>query len=114
MNLIIEHNFWNFLIMTVIIAGGAAFMAGRALAEGWRPVWLPLLYMVPLAAALRFFHYALFNGTLLSIHYFLVDLAVLIIACLFGYQLMRASQMTRQYPWLYERSGPLSWKLRKN
>ena len=64
MSLIIEHNFWNFLFMTVIIAGGAAFMAGRALASKWRPVWMPVLYMLPMAAALRFFHYALFNGTL--------------------------------------------------
>ena len=114
MNFIIEHNFWNFLFMTVIIAGGAAFMAGRALASKWRPVWMPVLYMFPMAAALRFFHYALFNGTLLSFHYFLVDLAVLVIACLLGYQLMRARQMTSQYPWLYQRSGPLSWKARKN
>ncbi len=114
MNFIIEHNFWNFLFMTVIIAGGAAFMAGRALASTWRPIWLPMMYMIPLAAALRFFHYALFNGTLLSAHYFLVDLAVLVLATVLGYRLMRTQQMTTQYPWLYERAGPLSWKSRKN
>jgi hypothetical protein len=114
MSLIIEHSVLNFLIMTVIIAGGAAFLAGRALATKWRPVWMLVFYMVPLAAALRFFHYALFNGSLLSLHYFLVDFVVLLVATFLGYRLTRTRQMTRQYPWLYERSGPLSWKPRKN
>jgi hypothetical protein len=114
MNFVVEHSFWNFLFMTVIIAGGAAFMAGRALAIKWRPIWMPLFYMIPMAAALRFFHYALFGDTLLTLHYFLVDYAVLALATLTGYRLMRTRQMTRQYPWLYERTGPLSWKPRQD
>lgn len=114
MNFFIEHNFWNFLIMTVVIAGGAAFMAGRALAFKWRPLWMAIAYMVPLAAALRFFHYALFNGSLLSLHYFLVDFVILIAAALIGYRLMRVEQMTSQYPWLYERSGPFAWRSRNS
>ena len=113
MSLIIEHSIPHFLIMTVIIAGGAAFLAGRALAAKWRPMWMPIVYMVPLAAALRFFHYALFNGTLLSVHYLLVDFIILTAAALLGYRLTRTRQMTRQYPWLYEYAGPLSWKPRK-
>jgi hypothetical protein len=114
MSLIIEHNVWNFLIMTVVIAGGAAFLAGRALAQKWRPLWMPVAYMVPMAMALRFLHYALFNGSLFTLHYFLVDFIVLVLAALFGYRLMRTHQMTRQYPWLYERSGPFSWKPKGN
>jgi hypothetical protein len=113
MSLIVEHSFWNTVIMTFVIAGGAAFMAGRALASKWRPIWMPIAYMVPMAAALRFLHYALFNGSLLTLHYFLVDFIVLVAAALLGYRLMRAQQMTNQYPWLYERSGPLGWKPRK-
>ena len=54
-----------FLIMTVIIGGGAAFLAGRNLASRWRPWWMPAAYMIPLGLALRFFHYALFDGELL-------------------------------------------------
>jgi hypothetical protein len=113
MDFIIEHSFWHFLFMTLIIAGGAAFLAGRALASKWRPEWMAIAYMVPLAAALRFFHYALFNGTLLSLHYFLVDFVILVAATMLGYRLMRAEQMTSQYPWLYERAGPLSWRARR-
>jgi len=112
MSLFVEDKLSIFLIMTVIIGGGAAFLAGRALAAKWRPIWMPVVYMLPLGAALRFFHYALFDGDLLSVHYFITDTAVLIAAALLGYQTTRAAQMTRQYPWLYERSGPLSWRNR--
>ena len=61
-------------------------------------------------AALRFFHYALFNGELLSLHYFITDTAVLIACTLLGYRLTMVNQMVNQYPWAYERSGPLSWR----
>jgi len=112
MSLFVEDSFWVFLYMTVIIGGGAAFLAGRGLAVKWRPIWMPVLYMLPLGLALRFFHYALFEGSLLSVHYFITDTAVLIAATLLGYRLMRVNQMVNQYPWLYERSGPLTWRSR--
>ena len=54
-----------FLVLTVIIGGGAAFLAGRGLARSWKPFWRIFFYMALLAAAIRFFHYALFDGTLL-------------------------------------------------
>jgi hypothetical protein len=114
MSLIFEESPLVFLIMTVVLAGGAAFLAGRALATKWRPLWMAVAYMVPLALALRFFHYALFNGSLLSLHYFLVDLIVLVAASLLGYRLTRVGQMTSQYPWLYERAGPLAWRARQS
>ncbi|MGQ0485448.1 MAG: DUF6867 family protein [Hyphomicrobiales bacterium] len=112
MSLFVEDSFGVFLVMTVIIGGGAAFLAGRGLALKWRPIWMPVAYMLPLGLALRFFHYALFEGSLLSIYYFITDTSVLIAAALLGYRLMRVSQMVGQYPWLYERSGPLSWRSR--
>ena len=110
MSLFIEDSFWVFLFMTVIIGGGAAFQAGRSLASKWRPPWMPVAYMIPLGLALRFFHYALFEGDLLSVHYFITDTVVLIAATLLGYRLTRVNQMVSQYPWLYERSGPLAWR----
>jgi hypothetical protein len=110
MSLFVEDNPWIFLIMTVVIGGGAAFMAGRALASKWRPWQMAVLYMIPLGLALRFFHYALFTGDLLSLHYFITDTLVLIAGVGLGYRLTRVSQMVTQYPWLYERSSPLSWK----
>jgi hypothetical protein len=108
----IEDSPWIFLIMTVIIGGGAAFLAGRGLASKWRPVWMAVAYMIPMGLALRFFHHALFEGNLFSLQFFLTDTLVLIAGALLGYRLTRVNQMVNQYPWLYERAGPLTWKSR--
>jgi hypothetical protein len=110
MSLFVEDTLSVFVIMTVVIGGGAAYLAGRNLASRWRPWWMPAGYMILLGLALRFFHYALFNGDLLSIHYFVTDTAVLIAFALLGYRLTMVNQMVSQYPWAYERSGPLSWR----
>jgi len=110
MSLFIENDPLVFLFMTVIIGGGAAFLAGRALASKWRPMWMPVAYMLPLSLALRFFHYALFQGDLLSLHYFITDAAVLVAATLLGYRLTQVALMVGQYPWLYERAGPFAWR----
>ena len=110
MRLFIEDSPWIFLVMTIILGGGAAFMAGRSLASGWKPVGLLLAYMLPFTAGMRFLHYALFEATLTSLHFFITDGLIFIACALLGYRLMRVGQMTTQYPWLYERSGPLTWK----
>ena len=102
-----------FLALTVIIGGGAAFLAGRGLAKGWKPHWRVFFYMALLAGAVRFFHYALFEGRLLSLYYYLVTYAVLVAAASLGYRMMRTEQMVTQYPWLYQRTSPLSWRDRK-
>lgn len=112
MSLFVEDNLWIFVIMTVLIGGGAAYLSGRALASKWRPWAMAAVYMIPLGMALRFFHYALFEGNLLSLHYFITDTLVLVAAASLGYRLTRVHQMVSQYPWLYERSGPFSWKTR--
>ncbi len=112
MSLFVEDNLWIFMIMTVFFGGGAAFLAGRGLAMKWRPVWMPLLSMVPLTLALRFLHFALFDADLTSLHYLITDFIVLLAACFLGYRLTLASKMVRQYPWLYEAAGPLSWRNR--
>jgi hypothetical protein len=44
-----------FLALTVIIGGGAAFLAGRGLARSWKPFWRVFFYMALLAGAVRFF-----------------------------------------------------------
>jgi hypothetical protein len=102
-----------FLVLTVIVGGGAAFLAGRGLARGWKPFWRVFFYIALLAAAVRFFHYALFNGTLISLYYYLVTYAVLIAAASLGFRMMRTAQMVHQYCWLYERTSPLTWRDRK-
>jgi hypothetical protein len=111
--LVSETNFWIFFFLTVVFGGGAGFLAGRALAQKWRPVWQAVFYMLLLGVAVRFFHYALFDETLLSPYYFAVDSIVLILIALLGYRLKRTSQMTTQYSWIYERTGPFTWRERK-
>jgi hypothetical protein len=102
-----------FLILTVLIGGGAAFLSGRGLARGWKPHWRVFFYTALLAAAVRFFHYALFNGNLLSPYYYLVTYAILLAAAVFGFRVMRTTQMVTQYRWLYERTSLLTWRDRQ-
>ncbi len=101
-----------FLVLTVIIGGGAAFLAGRGLARGWKPLWRVFFYMALLSAAVRFFNYALFDGALLSPYYYLVTYAVLVACALLGFRMMRTTQMVTQYRWLYARTSPLTWRAR--
>ncbi|MGO4573885.1 DUF6867 family protein [Microvirga sp. 2TAF3] len=105
-----EPSIWLFLFVTVIMGGAAAWMTGRAMAITWRPYWQLLVYLLILAAAVRFIHFALFGGTLRSIHYYAVDAIVVLIIGSLGFQYNRARQMTSQYRWLYERTGPFGWK----
>jgi hypothetical protein len=102
-----------FLVLTVIIGGGAAFLAGRGLARAWKPFWRLFFYTALLAGAVRFFHYALFDRSLLSLYYYLVTYAVLLAAASLGFRMMRTTQMVNQYRWLYERTSPLTWRDRK-
>ncbi|MDB5592621.1 DUF6867 family protein [Enterovirga sp.] len=105
-----EHSAWLFVLVTVVLGGWTAWMTGRALALTWRPGWQVALWSVPLAFAVRFIHHALFGGTLLSLRFGLVDLLVVLAVALFSYRFARSGQMARQYPWLYERAGPLGWR----
>ena len=102
-----------FVILTVIIGGGAAFLAGRGLARSWKPFWRVYFYMALLAAAVRFFHYALFDGNLRSLYYYLVTYVVLLAAGSLGFRAMRTTQMVSQYRWLYERTSLLTWRDRR-
>jgi len=105
-----EGSFGVFVLVTVILGGGAAALTGRAVAATWRPVWQVLAYMFILGLAVRFFHYALFGGTLLSLHYYLVDTLVCLIAGFLGFRTERARQMVTQYSWINGRAGPLYWR----
>jgi uncharacterized membrane protein len=107
-----EPSIWLFLLITVIIGGWAAWMTGRAMALTWRPFWQLVAYLLILAGAVRFIHFALFEGTLLSLRYYLVDAVVILIIGALGFRYTRARQMTTQYRWLYERTGPFSWRER--
>jgi hypothetical protein len=106
------ETFLQVLFVTGIIGGGAAWASGRAIAETWRPLRQVVLYMFLLGAAVRFAHYALFQGELLSLASYLADtLYLLAVGCL-AWRLTRTRRMVTQYRWLYERSSPLTWRER--
>jgi hypothetical protein len=108
--IIYEDSLFNFVLITLLMGGAAAWMAGRACAMTWRPYAVLIAYLVILGAAIRYIHYAPFGGTLLSLHYYLVDFAVAAIFGLLGYRYTRVRQMATRYSWLFEASGPLNWK----
>jgi small-conductance mechanosensitive channel len=101
-----------FLLVTLLLGGGAAWLAGRAIASTWRPWWHVGVYMLILAVAVRFLHAALFHGTFLSLHYYLVDAAFCLLFGFLGYRATRVRQMTTQYRWIMARAGPLRWTRR--
>ncbi|HLH93379.1 MAG TPA: hypothetical protein VKX28_33550 [Xanthobacteraceae bacterium] len=96
----------SFLLFTILLGGGAAWLAGRAIAQTWRPWWSAVAYMLILGLAVRFFHYALFSGTLLSLHYYVVDTAILIGMATLGFRARRQAQMARQYGFLQTIAPP--------
>ena len=108
-SLLWEVTIWEFLFITVILAGGAAYLTGRAVAIAWTGHVQLVVYVFLLTCATRFIHFALFDGTLLSIHYFIVDFILLLVFAVLGQRMTRARQMATQYSFQYERSGPLNW-----
>lgn len=105
-----EPSFFLFFLITCILGGWAAWMTGRACAQTWRPFLMFLVYMLPLTFMVRFIHYSMFEGSLLSLHYYLVDLVVLMIIGSLGYRYTKVKQMVRQYSWLYEKTSAFSYK----
>jgi hypothetical protein len=89
-----------FLLVTVVLGGGAAWLAGRAIAHTWRPWWQGMLYMFILGGAVRFIHFALFDGTLTSPVGYALDTAVALGFAAAGFRAARARQMARQYAFL--------------
>lgn len=120
MGMIWEVSFGVFLLVTVVLGGGAAWVTGRAMAQTWGSWWQLVVYVVLLNAAVRFIHFSLFGGSFFlplatfntAWHYFLVDFAVLMVLAALGRQTMRARQMSSQYGFLYRRAGPLGWRRR--
>lgn len=121
MGLLYENSATAFIIITLILGGGAAWLTGRAIARSWEPMWKAVAYMLPLALAARFLHYALGSGvpmihffvwseqTLVWLYYYLVNAGILAVIAALAYRVTRSWQMEAQYPWLYRRTSPVSW-----
>ena len=58
-----------------------------------RPVRSWSLYMLLLGIGIRFIHHALFDGTMFSLHYYIVDTIVLMIFGIAGFRYKRTKQM---------------------
>jgi hypothetical protein len=107
-----EQSLGIFLLVTVAMGGGAAWLAGRAIAATWRPWWHIAFYMLLLALAVRFLHYGLFDAAFLSLHYYAIDYAVCLAFGLIGFRLMRVRQMVSRYGWINQRAGIWRWRRR--
>ena len=105
-----EASIWQFFFITFLLGGWAAWMTGRACAKTWRSYLSLFFSLLALGIAVRFIHHALFEGTMFSLHYYLVDTIILMVFGFVGYRYTRTNQMVRQYGWLYSKGSPLSWK----
>jgi hypothetical protein len=110
MGVLWETGFGVYLLVSVFLGGGAAWLTGRAVAQTWRPLLQLVLYLVFLCCAVRFIHFSLFGGTLTSPYYFVTDFITLAVLGGLGFRLTRTGQMVSQYAWLYRRTTPLSWR----
>lgn len=108
-----EVSLFEFIRVTVVLGGGAAWLTGRATARTWSQWWKLVLYVVLLTIALRFIHFALFEGTFFlplsdfdtALYFAMVDFVVLLAAAAAGRQVTRARQMARQYGFLARPDG---------
>jgi hypothetical protein len=101
-----------FLALTVIVAGGAAIMTGRALADGWKSSWQVVFACFGLALADRFMVYALFEGEILSLSGFLIGFVVITALALLAWRVTLVRRMVSQYPWRYERVSLFNYRER--
>ena len=108
--LVVEVSRGDFALVTVLLGGGAAWLSGRAIAGTWRPYRQTLVYAVLLGCIVRFFHFALFEGTLLSLPHFLTDTAFLIAVSTLGFRSQRSEQMSARYGWLFAKAGQFGWR----
>jgi hypothetical protein len=125
------------ILLDFVLGAAAAISIGRALARAWRPFAKAPAFIVLLAAAVGFLHYAIFGlspiplydigGALaalgaaplpalrrlaLDCAYWAALSALLTGFAFVGYRLTRRGQMTGRYDWLFVRAGLWSWRER--
>ncbi len=110
---LLETHIGGTIVVTVIMMGFAAWATGRAIAATWRPYWQVIVYPLLLGFVDRGLNRAFAEGEMWSITGYLLDAAFLVLVAMLAHRLTRARRMTAQYPWIYERTGPLSWRERR-
>ena len=108
MSLLWEVSWIEFLVVTIALGGGGAWMIGRSTAIGWSGWGLLVFYVLLLTVAARFNHFSLFGGSFFlpastlgtALHYALVDFVILMAIAAAGRQFMRNRQRARQYGFL--------------
>jgi hypothetical protein len=110
---LLETHLGGTIVVTVIMMGFAAWATGRAIAATWRPYWQVIVYPCLLGFVDRGLNRAFADGEMWSITGYLIDTAFLVLVAMLAHRLTRARRLTMQYPWIYERTGPLTWRERR-
>ncbi|BDA83904.1 hypothetical protein Sa4125_14460 [Aureimonas sp. SA4125] len=108
MSLLWEVSWVEFLVVTLALGGGGAWMIGRSTALTWSGWGILVFYVFLLTVAARFIHFSLFGGSFFlpvstfptALHYALVDFVILMAIAAAGRQFVRSRQMARQYGFL--------------
>ena len=108
----------DFILVTLFLGGGAAWLTGRATARTWSAWWKLVVYIVLLTVAARFIHFSLFGGTFFlpledfprALYRGAIDFVVLMAAAAAGRLTTRGRQMGTQYGFLFERTGLVGWR----
>ena len=115
----------------------AAWISGRALAQGWKPMWTCVPYMALLGIADLFMVWAIADNFAVDlpawaaaagrwlgggerlgpwlgfvVGRYLIDTLLLTAMALVAFRLAQVRSMVKQYPWLYAADGPFAWRER--
>jgi hypothetical protein len=90
----------EFVFISLCLGGGISWMSGRAIASTWRPFMHLVGYMILLGCVVRWMHYALFGGALLSLPLYMLDFSIILVFAIVGFINTRRKQMKTQYGWL--------------
>jgi len=97
-------------VILALVFGLCSWLAGQAAARGWRSLGVALAYAVLIALADRFLLFALRDASLLDPAGFALALAMFLSVAALAHRWNQVDMMISQYPWLYERAGPLGWR----
>ena len=105
-----EGSFGVFLLVTIMLGGGAAALAGRAIAATWRPWWQVVAYSLILGGAVRFIISPCSAARCCRSTIIWSTARSAWRSALLGFRATRAAQMVTQYRWLNVPDGPLRWR----